>query len=383
MLVSPRLIAVYIVARKEQIDLSKDVKDKIDVKMVSERNDNFEFYDKCRRDKKYWCRSSFDAKTNRVSIFVVAKKATASDPLRGKGSMPPSLTELLELSTRECAQEEKAKEKAEAAAAEAQNSFEQESQLVHAFQDLKDKSARAPFRPENLEAHLVLGDTTSVKLSWTPADGNGSKVTKYFVQKRRQGDEDWEDVGTCSKPEKEVKGLDPEETYMFRVRAQNKVGTGPVSDSTPPFSSADAEAAPGKKRKSGAGNKDAKKKAKTELDSLVSVPIEIDDEEGGWELAVIVVRQGDVANLSVHGEGLRKGVNVAIDINYRVLEDKTRLVGKRVVIKMEDLQGTPEVVATVQGYRPTTDKHEVLLADSAEGGKKRVYHLADTTWRYA
>lgn len=91
-----------------------------------------------------------------------------------------------------------------------------------------------PGRPQ------VVGVTKdSVAISWTPPKDTGNcPITNYVVESRQAGAyQQWTPANarqTVTKPEFAVTGLKEGVEYEFRVSAENKIGQGPVSESTAP-----------------------------------------------------------------------------------------------------------------------------------------------------
>ena len=74
-------------------------------------------------------------------------------------------------------------------------------------------------------------------MTWrAPVDDGGAPITNYILELRTQGQFSWRRVTEreITRLEFEATGLDVEETYEFRVAAENQAGVGPYSESTTP-----------------------------------------------------------------------------------------------------------------------------------------------------
>ena len=73
---------------------------------------------------------------------------------------------------------------------------------------------------------------TSATVSWNAPTVNADKVTDYTVQFRRGGTTTWLTAsdGVSTATEAEVRGLQADTSYDFRVRAEAPAGSGPYSD---------------------------------------------------------------------------------------------------------------------------------------------------------
>ena len=78
----------------------------------------------------------------------------------------------------------------------------------------------------------------SVALTWVPPKDTGNcPITNYIVESRTAGGYQWTPANarqTLTKPEFTVTGLKEGTEYEFRVSAENKVGQGPVSETSSP-----------------------------------------------------------------------------------------------------------------------------------------------------
>jgi len=375
-------------SRHEEINLCTECQDKIDdahVKMLKDDSKGPEYFDKCLKDKTYYCRANYDAD----KIGTTTKKrptpgaAGASSPSKKPKNMMAFLLEETEVEVKE---EDRRKKEAKEAAAEAQEWFEQDTGVTHSLQSIDDNGPGKPFVPQTMVAHVVQGDEQAVRLTWDASDiDNGSPIMRFVLEKR-VGANPWQSAGTCAKAEHLLNGLDPDETYSFRVQAKNAHGAGSFCLATAPFSYSENITSKRGAGKVAAKKKTTKGKATNEPDGLVHVPIEIEDELeiDVWKLAVITtLGSSGIGTLSVSGEGPLVGVNINKDVNYRPLADKRRMVGIRVAVVRKDLEGAPELSGKVTNYRPTTNKHEITFEEAAMGGNKAVFDLSRQDWRYA
>ncbi|CAL8090942.1 unnamed protein product [Calicophoron daubneyi] len=92
----------------------------------------------------------------------------------------------------------------------------------------------APDSPE--DAKITSFDKRGVNLAWKPPENDGGNPIKgYLIEKRTPGGE-WKPATADLVPGKEARitGLEPGETYEFRVSAVNDAGPGRPSKATPP-----------------------------------------------------------------------------------------------------------------------------------------------------
>jgi len=77
---------------------------------------------------------------------------------------------------------------------------------------------------------------TSAELSWAAPKSDGrTHITNYIIEVRRKTDAKWKVANlseTVTETKYEVKGLQKEAEYEFRVTAENKMGPGQPSDSS-------------------------------------------------------------------------------------------------------------------------------------------------------
>ena len=72
----------------------------------------------------------------------------------------------------------------------------------------------------------VAEDTISVH--WDPpSDNGGCLITAYVVEYREASKRSWQSAGTTGDVEMTLTRLTEGQLYMFRVAAENDVGTGP------------------------------------------------------------------------------------------------------------------------------------------------------------
>ena len=91
--------------------------------------------------------------------------------------------------------------------------------LSHTFTD-------KPGAPENFKVTDVAEDTISVH--WDPpSDNGGCLITAYVVEYREASKRSWQSAGTTGDVEMTLTRLTEGQLYMFRVAAENDVGTGP------------------------------------------------------------------------------------------------------------------------------------------------------------
>ncbi|KHJ84931.1 fibronectin type III domain protein [Oesophagostomum dentatum] len=65
----------------------------------------------------------------------------------------------------------------------------------------------------------------SLRLSWSaPSQDGGSAVTQYIVEMRTSASKKWKKAESTKEPTVTLFNLVPGETFIFRVRAENKVG---------------------------------------------------------------------------------------------------------------------------------------------------------------
>ena len=77
-----------------------------------------------------------------------------------------------------------------------------------------------------------------MSLEWKPpvSDG-GSPVTNYIIEYRVEGGFKWLKANeyTVNETNYTIKALKNDETYEFRIAAENRAGVGPASDPTKPI----------------------------------------------------------------------------------------------------------------------------------------------------
>ena len=90
-----------------------------------------------------------------------------------------------------------------------------------------------PGRTEIHERHVEIGATTA-RISWRVPEPNlGTQVLAYRVERRKDGVDAWTLAGTTAHAFEvsfEDRGLEPETTYHYRVRAVNAAGAGEPSN---------------------------------------------------------------------------------------------------------------------------------------------------------
>ena len=98
-----------------------------------------------------------------------------------------------------------------------------------------------PIEPKN-----VTRDT--IGLSWTPPDDNGGcSITNYVLEKRESSRRSWTPISmTVTRTSAVVQGLVENESYMFRVSAENILGVGPSIETTVPLVARDPVSEPGR-----------------------------------------------------------------------------------------------------------------------------------------
>ena len=68
---------------------------------------------------------------------------------------------------------------------------------------------------------------SSIALAWQiPEDDGGSPINRYIVEQRQPAKRAWQPSGTCKETTFTVENLTESQTYMFRVAAENDVGSG-------------------------------------------------------------------------------------------------------------------------------------------------------------
>ncbi|MXV78934.1 hypothetical protein F4001_11315, partial [Candidatus Poribacteria bacterium] len=89
--------------------------------------------------------------------------------------------------------------------------------------------ATTPSAPQNLTAPVGDGE---VSLDWEPPNSNGGlKITEYKYSYRESSSDSWDTEGSAgTEQEKTITGLTNGTEYEFRVRAKNRMGLGPWSD---------------------------------------------------------------------------------------------------------------------------------------------------------
>ena len=66
-----------------------------------------------------------------------------------------------------------------------------------------------------------------ISLAWeAPEKDGGSEVTGYVIEKRDMSKTSWTNAGQCSARDFKVTRLTEGKSYLFRVAAENKIGTG-------------------------------------------------------------------------------------------------------------------------------------------------------------
>ena len=98
-----------------------------------------------------------------------------------------------------------------------------------------------PLTPEN-----VTRDT--VGLSWKPPkDDGGCAITNYVLEKRESSRRSWTRISmTVTRTSAVVQGLVENESYLFRVSAENILGVGPSIETSLPIAARDPVSEPGR-----------------------------------------------------------------------------------------------------------------------------------------
>ena len=93
-----------------------------------------------------------------------------------------------------------------------------------------------PGKPGRPEASGVTG--SHLQLEWTaPESDGGAEITNYVIEHRVQGKTKWEKYTVdeaIPQTNHDVKGLEEDTYYEFRVAAENRAGLGPFSDPSQP-----------------------------------------------------------------------------------------------------------------------------------------------------
>ena len=98
-----------------------------------------------------------------------------------------------------------------------------------------------PMEPEN-----ITRDT--IGLSWKPPEDNGGcAITNYVLEKRESSRRSWTRISmTITRTTAVVQGLVENESYMFRVSAENILGVGPPIETALPLVTRDPVSEPGR-----------------------------------------------------------------------------------------------------------------------------------------
>ena len=83
-----------------------------------------------------------------------------------------------------------------------------------------------PGAPENMKVTEVTEDMICVHWD-TPSDNGGCLISAYVVEYREARKRAWQSAGTTGDVDLTVTRLSEGQLYMFRVAAENEVGTGP------------------------------------------------------------------------------------------------------------------------------------------------------------
>ena len=98
-----------------------------------------------------------------------------------------------------------------------------------------------PIEPKN-----VTRDT--IGMSWDPPeDSGGCAITNYVLEKRESSRRSWTRISmTITRTSAVVQGLVENESYMFRIAAENILGMGPAIETTMPLVARDPVSEPGR-----------------------------------------------------------------------------------------------------------------------------------------
>jgi len=380
-------------SKQQKIDLASCRK-KVEVKLTVDESIDI-VADEADKSDSWYCRHSLDEDSHQLRpVLATPAKGPAASKAASKKEVskgPPTLQDLMQVLKRDQAKEHEAENKAK----RDQERFESEANLTHAGKDLISadgtETVGVPFRPSIPKAEVVLGDPTQLKISWAAADEHGSTIKHYELEQcvdlSQKPGTNWQDCTpkTAKKTEVTVKNLDGEQTYVFRVRAVNKMGNGPFSGISEPIRPADAAPTSVKKRKAEQRSSQGAGKDNKRLKGLPvayeAFEIEMDTgSEKNWVPAVMTCADNiHAVELSKKGEPLKRGVDMIME-NYRSLADPLILVGAKVaIITAGSSEHQP---GTIEGFRNNSGKHQVQFDNLQGRSKSKWLDLAASQWQF-